>query len=139
VTQNMTLWWFTGTIKTNDTKQNLVNIDIYFNDKKIQSSSFSSTWSFLYNISNVGTYVFESFIWDTQLNTISLEYFSKTDIKKPISLIKLWNSYTWIIITNNVWWKKRFMSLTWTQILSNPIDITFEMIWSKFILPFENN
>lgn len=124
---------FTWTIKTNDTLKNDMRIDIYMNEKQNNSTNLSSTWEFIYKMSRKWKYEFRSFIGASSLNQISLEFFSKTDIKKPINIISIQddigNSYTWVIIKNNLWWKKIFTNMAETDIIKK-LHLDFEMIGS---------
>lgn len=131
---------FTWTIQTNDTVKTDMDLQIYFNTKKINATSVSSTGAFLYNISTKWKYEFRSFIGELSLNPISLEFFSKTDIKKPIDVTSikddLWNTYTWVILKNNLW-KKTFTTMT-GMIINQKLNINFEMIGSADSLQLMN-
>lgn len=130
---------FTWMIKTNDTIKNDMNLQIYFNTKKINTTSVSSTGTFFYDISTKWKYEFKTFIGELSLNPISLEFFSKTDIKKPIDVMNIkdefWNTYTWVIIKNNLW-KKVFTTMTGMVI--EKLNINFEMIGSTESLQLIN-
>lgn len=131
---------FTWTIKTNDIVKNDMDLQIYFNTKKINTTSISSTGSFFYNILTKWKYEFRSSIGELSLNPISLEFFSKTDIKKPIDVTsikdELWNTYTWVIIKNNLW-KKVFTTMN-GLVINDKLDINFEMIGSTWSLQLTN-
>lgn len=127
INQFISINWFTWKITTNDISKNTLDLNIYINWKKNQNTSLSSTWVFEYNFSNNSDYMINSYIWSNNLNKIYLEYFSKIDKEKLIYLeeIKdeLLNSYTWIIISNKIWWKRIFQTMTWALINS---DLTFK-------------
>lgn len=128
-TQSISFSSFTWTIKTNDIVKNDIDLSIYFNNKKVNTVSISSTWSYVYNVSNKWKYEFKSYIWDSFLNSIFVEYFTKTDIKKPIDLTTIidwsWNTYTWVIIKNDLWWKKVFTTFS-GQLINSDINLIFE-------------
>lgn len=128
ISQNITFLGYTGTITTNDTVKNDLDIAQYFNDKKQWNFSFSSTWSYVFWFSPIWKYRMETTGIDTILNTINIEYYTQIDTKKMLQLDSIKdasnNTYTGIIIKNLMWWSKKIESMTW-QTLSRPIEINF--------------
>lgn len=137
VTQSITFSSNTWTIKTNDIIKNDLNLTIYFNDKKLDTLSLSSTWTYVYNVWNKWKYEFSSYISGTLLNTIYVDYFTKTDIKKTIELTEIkdqsWNIYTWVIIKNNLSKNKVFTNFSW-QIIDSNLELKFQWFWNTTTL-----
>jgi hypothetical protein len=137
VIQSISFNSFTWTIKTNDLIKRNMNLTIYFDNKKLYTVSLSSTWNYFYNVKNKWKYEFFSSISGELLNTIYVDYFTKTDIKKNIELTEIkdqsWNIYTGVIIKNDLSKNKLFTTFTW-QIINSDLDLKFEWFWTTTTL-----
>lgn len=125
------------TISTNDTINQNLNLKIYFDEKIILDEIINSTWSLDYNFGDFWKYIIVWNIDDKKLNKISINNFSNFDAKKIIFLTEIndfnSNTYTWIIIKNNMWWKKEFSDLDWV-LINTWIVLKFESNWMESIL-----
>lgn len=112
--QKLEINWFTWTITTNDFAPNEFFIKYYENLKLKSNYLTSSTWSFVFNFENKKNYKILSLIDDDFLNTINLKYFNQYEYDNDYEILKIYdetNTYTWVIISNYIWWKKLYKDL----------------------------
>lgn len=132
INQSVSLSGNNWTITTNDTIKNSLDLSIFFNDKKINNYSFSSTWSFSWSFTGTGKYKINTAYSDYDLNTIHINSYTYFDTKKEINLSKIedgsGNTYTWLIIKNSIGETRQYLSNAWI-IISPPIKLSFEFKW----------
>ena len=130
--QSVSLSWNNWTIQTNDTIKNSLDLNIFFNDKKVNNYSFSSTGSFSGSFTSTGRYKMNTVYTDYDLNTIYINSYTYFDTKKDINLSKIedgsGNIYTWITIKNSIGKTREYYTNTGI-IISTPIKLTFEFKW----------
>lgn len=117
--------WFTWYLNT-------INLDKFtifswvFNDKNMDFN-FSKPWN----------YEILTFSWLTKLNILYLNYYSKINKNDLIFLSKIkdesGNTYSWMVIKNQIWQKRQFLTNTW-QIIDSDINLTFENNSSEITL-----
>lgn len=114
---------YTGTIQTSS------GIDIsriFSDDFFIYTHSWTQIYE--YNFANLPNYKVETYHNGTLINPIFISHYSqiKQENKIRLSKINIWTqSYTGILIKNNVGQKRQFFTST-GQILSSPISLIFE-------------
>lgn len=89
-----------------------------------QTPSLSYTYSFL----EKWDYRIEGTFSGAHLNDLYINYFGFSKDNKDIELYNINdinnNSYSWIVITNQLWQTKKILTLTW-QVISSPITLSF--------------
>lgn len=122
---------YTWKLKLNtDLTWNWQNL-IYFNNKLIKTDFIASSWSIDLNIYNKWKYKVSWNIGDDYFNDVYVDYFSDLDRESNIKLIDIiynTTSHTWIIIKNNLSWKKRYYNILGDEILDE-ISLKFESNW----------
>lgn len=123
VTQSWVFNWYTWTIKRIPSIS--YTTEILLNWKNIYE-----TWSnnFTYNFFEKWDYEIISWSWWNMLNNLYVSHYSKINLNNNIVLNQIlggtWNTYTWIIIKNNNWQKRQFLTNTW-QLIDENIKLFF--------------
>lgn len=125
--QSLKINWFTGTVTTNDYIPNEYFLKYYQNSKLKSNYITSSTWSFVFNFEEKKNYKILSLINDEFLNTINLKYFNQYEYDNDYEILNIYDdskSYTWVVISNYIWWKKIYKDLDWI-IINSDLKIDF--------------
>lgn len=129
--------WFT--INLTSSKQNTPFLLKILKENKIILKDFlSSTWSLDFFIKDNSDYLFKAFFNTNLSNTLQIIPFSNFDKKNYIKLINIIddtnNSYSWIILRQNLLNDMQFQTLTWNVIKTDKIILEFNANNEIFVL-----
>lgn len=114
---------YTWTIKNNSNSSWYYQLDIFKNNKFIDSFVLGWTWSLQYDFSEKWDYLIKWILGWKELNSIYVKFFPWEDY---YNLKNIENSLTWIIIKNDFSWNKQII-WNWNNI--DKINLLFEKNW----------